>query len=51
MIKSGDNKYFKKLIIDCAYHISSTYATIGILFYFYKDQRKDLPKIIVDLIQ
>jgi len=51
MFKSGDKKYFKKLISECSYYISSRYATIGILFYLYKDQRKDLSDIIVDLIQ
>ena len=51
MVKSGDNRYFKKLITECSYYISSTYTTIGILFYCYKDQRKDLSEIIFELIQ
>lgn len=50
MIRAGDNKYFKKIIIDCAYDISSTYTTIGLLFYAYKDQRKLLSETIGKLI-
>ena len=51
MIKNGDNKYFKKIISECSYYISSTYSTIGVLFSCYKDQSKKLSEIIVDLIQ